>query len=79
VSDGEAVCPGMPIHGTHEATFTYRNWRGETAQRRVGVCSVWFGSTEWHPEPQWLMHAIDLEKMEARDFAMKDMTDVSYT
>lgn len=74
-----AVTPGLMIHGTHEAEFTYRNWRGETARRRVGVMSVWFGSTEWHPELQWLMRAIDLEKMETRDFALKDMTDVSYT
>ena len=70
---------GMPIHGSHEVTFVYRNWRGEPAACRVGAMSVWFGSTKWHPEPQWLMRAIDLEKMETRDFSMKDMTDVSYT
>mgnify|MGYP000923178089 CR=1 FL=1 len=75
----QPVCPGMLIHGSHEITFTYSNWRGEIARRRVGVCSIWFGSTEWHPGDQWLLHGIDLDKMEARDFAMKDMWDVRYT
>ena len=70
--------PGLPIHGTHECRFIYTNWRGETAPRRVGAMSVWFGSTEWHPEPQWLMHGIDLDKMETRDFALKDMREVTY-
>lgn len=73
------LAPGLIIFGSHQATFTYRNWRGETGRRTVGVMSVWYGSTEWHPEPQWLLHAIDLDKMETRDFAMKDMTDVSFT
>lgn len=70
--------PGLPIHGTHECRFVYTNWRGETASRRVGAMSVWFGSTEWHPKPQWLMHGIDLDKMETRDFALKDMSEVTY-
>lgn len=73
------VAPGLPITVTHQVTFTYTNWRGEQARRRVGVMSIWFGSTKWHTEPQWLMHAIDLDKMEIRDFAMKDMTDVVTT
>lgn len=34
---------------------------------------IWFGSTEWHKEPQWLMTAMDVEKNEIRDFAMKDI------
>jgi len=34
---------------------------------------VWFGSTEWHPEPQWLLEAFDIEKGERRSFAMADI------
>jgi hypothetical protein len=37
---------------------------------------VWFGSTQWHPEPQWFLNARDLEKREYRDFALKDMRPV---
>ena len=70
------LVPGLMIHGSHVVTFNYLNYRRSQAHRRVGIISVWFGSTEWHPEPQWLLHGIDLEKMETRDFAMKDMSDV---
>lgn len=70
---------GLLIYGSHVATFGYRNWRGEVARRRIGVISVWYGSTEWHPEPQWFMRGIDLDKTATRDFAMRDMADVSYT
>lgn len=52
--------------------LTYTNWRGETATRTLRPMFVWFGSTEWHPEPQWLLKALDVEKNAERDFALKD-------
>lgn len=58
-----------------ELWFTYRNWRGEVGRRRVLASSVrmsW-GSTEWHPEPQMLMTAVDLDKHAMRAFAWKDI------
>lgn len=60
-------------------TFTYTNWRGETAERRVRPSSVIFrfAGTEWHPEPQWLMSAIDLDKVACRDFAVRDIVFAS--
>jgi hypothetical protein len=33
----------------------------------------WYGSTEWHPEPQWLLKARDVAKGAERDFAIKDI------
>jgi hypothetical protein len=54
-------------------TFSYRNYRGETSVRRVIPLFPRFGSNQWHTEPQWLLHAIDLDKGEERQFAMKDM------
>ena len=53
-------------------TVTYTNWRGETALRTIIPKRVWFGSTDWHSEPQWLLSAIDVEKNAERDFALKD-------
>ena len=53
--------------------FTYRNWRGEISRRRVVPITVRWDSTEWHPEPQWLLQAYDLDRTAIRDFAMKDM------
>lgn len=53
-------------------TLTYRNWRGQVAERTIIPRRVWFGSTAWHHEPQWLLTAWDKEKNVERDFALKD-------
>lgn len=59
-------------------TFWYRNHRGEISQRNVTKPEkIWFGSTEWHPKPQWLMTAWDIDKDALRDFAFKDIINDS--
>lgn len=58
-------------------SVTYRNHRGETRQRIIEPKNVWFGSTEWHPEEQWLLKAMDIEKGEERDFALKDISQIN--
>lgn len=50
--------------------LVYTNWRGETAQREIRPTALWFGSTEWHPEPQWFVRATDLDRGATRDFAL---------
>lgn len=62
-----------PAPAGEPLTFTYRNYRGEIALRRVQPLAIRFGSTEWHPEPQWLLRAFDLDKGEEREFAMRDI------
>lgn len=73
---------GMPLilMSGSDLRFTYRNWRGEIRERHALPLTVWFGSTEYHPDPQWLMAAIDLERPDGqtRDFAMRDMSDVRW-
>jgi predicted DNA-binding transcriptional regulator YafY len=56
-----------------ETTILYRNYKGETRLRKITPIEVWFGSTEWHPIPQWMLKATDTEKNEIRDFAMADI------
>lgn len=53
--------------------FGYVNYRGEYSKRRATPISFEFDSSEFHPEPQWLMYAIDHDKGETRRFALKDM------
>ncbi len=53
----------------------YTNWKGETAERTIRPIELWFGETEYHPEAQWLLRALDLDKNEERNFAMKDIKD----
>lgn len=52
--------------------ITYKNWRGVIAQRQVIPISFRFGTTEWHPEPGWLMLAWDVDKSANREFALTD-------
>jgi hypothetical protein len=60
--------------GTPQAVLVvYRNYRGETATRSILPQRLWFGSTEWHPEPQGLLDAVDTERHEERSFAFRDI------
>lgn len=58
-----------------EIHFTYKNYRGEVGRRRVRArdIHVSFGATHYHPEPQIIFRAFDLDKEAVREFAMKDM------
>ena len=58
--------------GAEAITMTYRNWRGEVGKRAIIPIRIWFGATEWHPTPGWLLSALDLEKGVDRDFALAD-------
>ena len=86
-ADGETPCPCIDARKGYRAaqtipsapqpegepvTLTYTNWRGETAQRTITPKRIWWGATDWHPEPQWLLTAFDAEKQADRDFALKD-------
>lgn len=51
----------------------YTNWRGERSTRLVFPSSIRFGESPYHPGPQWLLDAWDVEKRAARTFAMKDI------
>ena len=51
----------------------YTNWKGITATRRIIPKNIFFGSTEWHKEEQWLLNAFDVDKQQDRAFALKDI------
>ena len=51
----------------------YKNWKGITSERLILPERIWWGSTEWHTVPQWMMRAQDLDKGEIRNFAMSDV------
>ncbi|MER8506660.1 hypothetical protein NKH91_17520 [Mesorhizobium sp. M0894] len=51
--------------------LAYTNWRGETSIRTITPDKVYYGTTEWHPEPQWLLTVYDHDKLAVRDFALK--------
>lgn len=51
----------------------YTNWKSERAKRRIIPVRVWWGHTAWHPEDQWLLHALDLKANDTRDFAVSSI------
>ena len=52
----------------------YKNHRGVVASRSlIPLSRMHWGSNQWHPEPQWLMDAIDCEKRELRTFSLKNL------
>lgn len=50
----------------------YTNWRGERREYVVEPSAMFWGSNEWHPEPQWLMIAVELGR-DKRTFALKNI------
>ena len=56
--------------------FEYVNWKGESGTRRIEVGELYYGSTEYHPEFQWLLEGYDLDKKANRIFAMRDMSSI---
>lgn len=54
-------------------TILYRNWRGEVSRRRILPRFIRYGATEWHPEPQYVLEAFDLDKGADRSFALADV------
>jgi hypothetical protein len=63
----------LPKDKPSPATIVYTNWRNETSERHIIPLRVWFGSTKWHKEGQWLLTALDVDKQAERDFALKDI------
>lgn len=57
---------------SREIDVEYTNWRGAKRQRRIIPVSIRFGATKWHPQPQWLLSAIDTETNSVKDFALMD-------
>lgn len=58
-----------------EVCFEYTNYRGVKATRRVRPIKIWFGSSQYHPHPQWIMRALDTERNVERDFALRDISN----
>ena len=55
----------------------YKNHRNEVAWRPVKPLRFYFGKTDFYPDPQWIVHAIDLDKNAFRDFALTNVLEWS--
>lgn len=57
----------------------YTNWKGVTRERTIVAKELYLGQTEYHPDEQWILRAVDLEKDEVRDFALADLRPLTGT
>lgn len=55
-------------------TVKYKNWRGQVAVRTIIPQKIYFGSTEYHMEEQWLLEVWDCDRDAMRVYALKDIT-----
>lgn len=64
------------IGETPPIRFFYKNWKGETGYRNiVGTPMFWYGESQYHKGPQWFIKAVDADKQDVRDFAVKDIIE----
>jgi predicted DNA-binding transcriptional regulator YafY len=68
---GPAQMANLP--SSREVSILYRNWKGEVAWRRIVPLSIRFESSQWHPVPQWVMRALDIDREAERSFAIADI------
>lgn len=59
----------LPVENK-KVVIDYTNWKGERSVRTVTPRLFFWGSTNYHPDPQWLMTAIDEDKNAERTFAL---------
>lgn len=69
----ESVAWPEGVDRTSAVRIDYTNWRGERAWRRIIPYKIYFGVTEHHKFPQWILDAYDLDKYARRHFAMADI------
>lgn len=71
----EEIIPegAVPINEEQQIVIAYTNYKGISSVRRIIPKNIYFGSSKWHPEPQWLLEAFDLNKKAERHFAMTDI------
>ena len=59
-----------------KVTFGYQNWRGENAERSAQLLRMYYGKNDYHPQTQWIVVGLDLDKDQERHYSLKDMENV---
>jgi predicted DNA-binding transcriptional regulator YafY len=56
-----------------KVVISYTDHHGDTADREIVPHNISFTSTQWHPEPQWILTASAMDRDAIRGFAMKNI------
>ena len=62
-----------PRVSSEDVTIDYTNHRGERFTRTIRPVRIWFGSTEWHDQDQWMLEAHDYSRNALRNFSLADI------
>lgn len=62
----------FPEH-SHMASIFYVNHRGERYWRTIRPRRLFFGVSDYYPDPQWLLEAFDCIKKADRTFSMANI------
>jgi predicted DNA-binding transcriptional regulator YafY len=63
-----------PLEQAKVVSFHYTNWEGRSEDRTVMPIQIYFGSNEYHKEPQWILLAMDAKRLVLRTFTLKDIS-----
>jgi len=68
-------CPHYVPCSSTPLKVKYKNWKGEIGIRNIIPQNIYYSSTEYHKEDQWLMNVWDVEKDAPRTYAMMDILE----
>ena len=65
----------LALAAASQVYIDYTNYRGERSVRLIEPLpdGLFFGFNEYHPQKQWLLRAVDVEKKALRTFALRDV------
>lgn len=75
IADQTIVKGSLCYEETPTLRFICKNWKGVIGTRNVIPQRVYYGSTEFHKEEQWLMITYDLDKQAERIYALKNIIE----
>lgn len=68
-TENQSMHIGKPIK------VVYKNWKGEVAERTIIPKQIFYGSTEWHQQEQWLLEVFDVDRNATRVYALCDIKE----
>jgi hypothetical protein len=58
---------------TKTVVIDYTNWHGKRGNKRIRPTGIAFMSNEYHPNPCWMLLAVDLDIMDDRTYPFKNI------
>lgn len=76
--ENQSISPAQAIAKPDTAKaikVRYKNWRGEVANRTIIPQELYWGTTEYHPQEQWLLKVWDVDRNAERVYALQEIEE----